>query len=202
MRTKQAAAGVHLKAFNATEGTFEALVSVFGVVDRVGDRVMPGAFTATLARWAASGDPVPCIWAHDWDNPEAHIGVVLDAEERSAGLWAKCRLDIDRPFAAKVYDLLAGRRIREFSFAYDVIRERRAADGANELLELDLIEVGPCLKGVNPDTSLLATKSRSSRLLSPKSELAYIAALEAAWAQQAPTLTPAGVLYAARQMER
>lgn len=69
-------------------GTFSALVSVFGNVDHGGDRVMPGAFTKSLARWEASGDPIPVIWNHAWDNPAAHIGKVnpSDAVETAEGL--------------------------------------------------------------------------------------------------------------------
>jgi hypothetical protein len=37
--------------------------------------------------------------------------------------------------------------------------ERKARDGANELYEINLAEVGPTLKGMNPDTELHAVKS-------------------------------------------
>ena len=36
------------KALGGKRGEFQALVSVFGNVDRGGDRVMPGAFAKTL----------------------------------------------------------------------------------------------------------------------------------------------------------
>lgn len=63
-----------LKALNPAAGIFGAVVSVFGNVDSVGDRVVPGAFKASLARWQASHDPIPVIWPHQWDNPEATSG--------------------------------------------------------------------------------------------------------------------------------
>jgi hypothetical protein len=63
-------------------GEFEALVAVFGNVDKGGDRIMPGAFTKTLAAWRASGDPVPVIWSHDWNTPDAHIGVAYAKDMR------------------------------------------------------------------------------------------------------------------------
>jgi hypothetical protein len=47
-------------------------------------------------------------------------------------------------------------RVTEWSFAYDVVREKRAADGANELLELSIWEAGPTLKGANSETGTLA----------------------------------------------
>lgn len=140
-------------------GEFTALVSVFGNVDQVGDRVMAGAFTKSLSRWKTSGDPIPVIWSHDWQNPYAHIGVVTDAVQTPAGLQIVGKNDLDKPFAAQVHDLLITRRVKEFSFAYDILDESRAQDGANELNELDLIEVGPTLKGCNPETELIAAKA-------------------------------------------
>lgn len=144
---------------SAPEGTFEAVVSVFGNIDYAGDRVVKGAFAKSLTTWASSGDPIPVVWSHQWQDPEMHIGGVIEAEERDEGLWVKAELDIEDPVAAKVWRLLKSRRVREFSFAYDVLDEKRQ-NGANELLELDVIEVGPTLKGMNPNTLLLDAKSR------------------------------------------
>lgn len=150
-------------------GVFEAIVSVFGNVDYAGDRVLFGAFSDSLERWKASGDPIPVLFAHQWDDLDAHVGVVLEAEElapgdarlppelmANGGLWVKFRLDVEEDFAGRLAKKLERRSLREFSFAYDVIDERRAGDGANDLVTLDLIEVGPCLKGMNPATALMA----------------------------------------------
>lgn len=156
------------------EGKFEAVVSVFGNVDLQGDRVMPGAFKSSLKRLTAKGDPIPVIWSHDWLNPDAHIGFVepKDATEVltntkaddkgegiTGGLLVKGQIDVHKPFAAQVFDLLKSRRVREWSFAYDVLDEQKGKDGANELLDLDLHEVGPCLKGANPETYTVGAKS-------------------------------------------
>lgn len=151
------------------EGTFEAIVSVFGNVDLQGDRVMPKAFDKSIAKLKQAGDPLPVIWSHDWGDPFAHIGYVdpKDLKEVSGngripgGLLVKGHLDIHKPFAKQVYDLLRERRVKEFSFSYDIPigGERRGKDGANELVEVDLIEVGPTLKGANPATVSLGTKS-------------------------------------------
>lgn len=148
-------------ADDGTKGEFAALVSVFNVVDHGGDRVIKGAFAKSLERWRASGDPIPVIWNHEWSNPLAHIGKVDPAEavETDEGLLVKGTLDIDdNQFAAQVYRLLSERRVKELSFGYTTI-DSKQKDGANELRELDLIEVGPTLKGMNASTELLAVKS-------------------------------------------
>lgn len=163
MRTKTFTADIKAAdvAADASVGKFQALVSVFGNVDHAGDRVVKGAFAKSLRRWKDSGDPIPVVFSHRWDDLDAHIGKVLDAEETEDGLLVTAELDIaDDPSAAKVHRLLKDRRIREFSFAYDVLDERPSDDGANELLELDIIEVGPTLKGMNPDTVLVSAKRR------------------------------------------
>jgi uncharacterized protein len=159
MSTKRAQFPAEFKTIG-DKGKVEAIVSVFGNVDRIGDRVMPGAFKKTIAAWKESGDPVPVILSHSWDDPWAHIGVVDDLEEVDAGLKATYTLDIDtNPVAAQVHRLMKRRSLKEHSFGYEIRDERIAKDGANELLDLDLIEIGPTLKGMNPSTELLAVKS-------------------------------------------
>lgn len=148
---------------SAGTGEFTALVSVFGNVDQVGDVVMPGAFTKTLARWAESGDSIPVIWSHDHLDPFSHVGAVTEAVETADGLQITATLDrAGNPKAEQVYRLLKGRRVREFSFAYDVRDSRPSErDGRKvlELLELDVFEVGPTLIGANRETELLAVKA-------------------------------------------
>jgi len=162
-----------IASFKALEdegpGKFEAVVSVFGNVDFQGDRSMPGMFKNTLNKWRKSGDPVPCVWSHDWLNPDAFIGDSNPNEmmemlkpigkNGTGGLKVKGTMDVHKPFAAQVFDLLTSRRVKEWSFSYDTVREKIADDGANELLEVDLIEFGPCLKGANPATYTIGAKS-------------------------------------------
>jgi Escherichia/Staphylococcus phage prohead protease len=150
------------------EGVFEAIVSVFNNVDLIGDRVMPGAFTKSLDQWRSSGNPIPVIFSHQWENLDAHVGIVTAAEERPEGLYVKAQLDMEEDYAAKLWKRMKQRRIKEFSFAFDPIKEKRAPDGANDLIELDLIEVGPTLKGMNTETQLIGVKT--GRVLSAKNE--------------------------------
>lgn len=160
----------------ADAGVFEAIVSAFGNVDSYGDVVLPGAFAETLAEWEASGDPIPVLWSHNSQDPDYHIGYVLKAEEREEGLWVRAQLDPDdlnnpNSKTAKIYRLLKGRRVRQFSFAFDVLDggwgERDDKD-VYELRKLKLYEVGPCLIGVNQATDLLDIKGRKEK--APPSE--------------------------------
>jgi HK97 family phage prohead protease len=140
------------------------LVSAYHNIDFQGDRVMPGAFTKTIAEWEASGDPCPFIWSHAWSDPMAHVGVVTKFTDTPKGLVVDFDITDSTDFAKQVARLLKERRVTQASFAYDVVRERKGEDGANELLELKLIECGPTLSGANPLTELLSRKSVQAML--------------------------------------
>lgn len=167
MRTKSCP--VRIKAAGTHEGTdegvFEAIVAAYNL-DSVGDKISPGAFAETLAEWKGRGDPIPVLWSHMSHDPEYHIGEVLEAEERPEGLWVKARIDLDATKAAQVYKLLKGRRVTQFSFAYDVEEgswvDQKDGDGYYELRKLKLYEVGPTLIGANQATELLDVKSRQA----------------------------------------
>lgn len=174
MNTKRMTCRAFIKSVNEQTREVEQIVSVFENVDLGRDRVKTGAFAGSLTRWAASGDPIPAIWSHMWDDPFAHIGFVIEAKEllpgdpllpdeisELGGLYTRYKVD-EAPFADQVFTLLKSRRVREASFAYDVIREKKNPDGTTDLIELDVIEIGPTLKGMNPMTQLLARKAARS----------------------------------------
>lgn len=143
---------------DAPHGEFTALVSVFNNIDLVGDRVIPGAFSKSLASYTASGKNLPIVWSHDWGNAESFIGKTLSAQETVDGLLIRGAF-FDTPRAQTVRTLLQERVVSEFSFAYDVVDQRKGDDGYNELLELKILEAGPTLKGANPATQLIAAKN-------------------------------------------
>jgi HK97 family phage prohead protease len=162
------------------KGIVTALVSVFNNIDLGGDRMLPGAFTKTIQDWQAKGDPVPVIWSHEWDKPEAHIGFVdpADLKETELGLEVKMQYDLDRPFAEQVFHLQKTRRVTQFSFGYYVTDQQLTKEGNTEIREIkavDLFEVGPTLLGMNPATQLLEAASalngiKPKRTLTAKSE--------------------------------
>lgn len=154
---------------DAAEGHFEALVAVFGNVDSQGDIIDPGAFTGTLAEWQAKGQPIPVIWSHEWEDPFSHIGGCA-AVETEKGLQISADLDMSNPTAAQIYKLLKSGRVNQFSFV------ARATEGGwsmetledgtvvSHLKALELIEVGPTLRGANQETQLLSIKSAADAL--------------------------------------
>ncbi len=158
MQTKAFSAEYKALTESDGQGIFEALVAVFNNVDRAGEKVMPGAFQESLGRWETKGRPIPVIFAHEWDNLDAHIGQVVEAKEIDSGLYVKGQLDLEEDFARRVWKKMKRGTLAEFSFAYDVVRGEYK-DDVYELHELDLLEVGPCLVGMNPETQLLGVKA-------------------------------------------
>lgn len=184
------------------DGTFEAIVSVFGNVDSYGDRVMKGAFESSLAEWKASGNPIPVYYSHRMDDPEYNIGEVLEAKELApgdpllpaslkefGGLYIKGQTDLheDARKARQVYRLMKGRRLTQFSFAYDIeayqiVKDADSEESVWELTQLKLYEVGPTPIGANQATELLTVKAaghhashlaaevKAGRVLSAKNE--------------------------------
>jgi HK97 family phage prohead protease len=151
-------------------GVFEAVVSIFGNTDYQNDRVMPGAFLRSIEKWRASGLPVPIIHSHDWKDPFMNIGRADPKDIRElapgehpkaprCGLYVRGRFDIDKPVAKQIYDLVKDGRIAQWSFSYNTLKERRASDGSNELVELELLECGPTLAGANSETFTLTVKA-------------------------------------------
>jgi phage head maturation protease len=163
-------------------GGFEAIVSVFNNVDSMGDVVMPGAFTDTLAEWKSSGDPIPVLWSHRMDDPRFSIGTVLDAAElepgdsripdwadewlkNNGGLWVKGQIhtgDDATDVAAAAHKLLKQRLVKQFSYAYDIIDagwETVGGQDAYALRTLKLFEVSPTQIGANNLTQLLGAKA-------------------------------------------
>lgn len=157
---------IEVKA-DAQSGEFEALVAVFGNVDAGGDRIEKGAFARTLKD---RGLP-PIVWSHEWGTPP--IGVTTSAAETDEGLMLKGRLFVgpgeDHAVARQVYAAMKatdgdGRSpLREFSFGYETRGYRmEAKDGGGEvrvLTDVELLEAGPTLVGMNPETRLVSVKA-------------------------------------------
>lgn len=141
---------------DAGDGVVEALVATYDL-DSGGDRIVPGAFDASLKEWADSGQSIPFIWSHLHDDLDAYLGDVLEAKETDEGLWVKAQIDMDDERSRKAYRLIKGGRVRNYSFAYEV-QDAEEKDGENLLKSLKVFEVGPTLIGMNQNTRTLAAK--------------------------------------------
>jgi HK97 family phage prohead protease len=159
-------ATMHRKYVEATEvttlgeGEMLAYASTFHNVDKHGDRVMPGAFTDTVAR-IKGGASIPLVWGHDvHGSPQNIVGDITDADQTSEGLRVFARFDLEDPVARKAWRLVRNGRIDKLSIGYRVPSggERRVA-GVNELHKVDVHEVSLVLMPANDRARVLAVKS-------------------------------------------
>lgn len=154
---------------DTTPGEFQALVSVFGNTDSYGDVVERGAFTKSLAEWTIRGSLPPVVWSHQFSDPANFLGVHTAIEETDEGLVVTGQLNLNRPKAAQVWELMREGTIVEFSFS-GIVRDAEPVDGDDDdglamlwgpmrIKEIDLWEAGPCFKGANPATELISVKA-------------------------------------------
>lgn len=137
------------------DGTFEGYGSVHGNVDSYGERVMPGAFTASLAKHKREGTSVLMLWQHDASEP---IGVWEDLAEDAKGLWGKGRLILEVQKAREVHALMKRKAIGGLSIGYREIKTTPDGNVRN-LEELDLFEISPVSFPANRRARIEAVKS-------------------------------------------
>ncbi len=119
------------------DGTrIEGYASLFGAPDQGGDIVVPGAYTASLAR--GGGTAIKMLWQHD---PATPIGIWDEVREDSKGLWVKGRLLDTIEKGREAAALIAAGAIDGLSIGYRTVRASKNDKGQRLLTELELWEV-------------------------------------------------------------
>ncbi|WP_127105577.1 HK97 family phage prohead protease [Pararhodobacter zhoushanensis] len=137
-----------------TDGSVIAgYASVFGVRDRGGDVVMPGAYAASLARIKAASGRVRMLWQHDQGQP---IGVWDEVVEDAHGLRVKGRLLNEVEKGREAAALMAAGAVDGLSIGYRTIRAEKLPDGGRKLIELELWEVSLVTFPMLPDARVSA----------------------------------------------
>jgi uncharacterized protein len=139
-------------------GEFSAIAAAY-TVDRVKDRIVPGAFEKTIAQWQASGKRIPLHWDHRGDAANV-IGSIDPAGTREVdlGLYVEGKLDLhDSEVAREAWRSMKNDAV-SLSFGYVTLKARKRS-GVNDLLELDLFEVSIVPHPANPDTRVLSMKA-------------------------------------------
>lgn len=149
-------------------GHIEAFVSVFGVIDSYNEIVEVGAFAKSLERKLPVG-----VWMHDWTKP---IAKTLEAKEvlpgdeslpdsirEYGGLFVKAQFNLATERGKDAYADIAFGLIDEFSIGYSELKARDEDSGVRHLLELDLHEWSPVVRGANPMTQLVSVKGKTLR---------------------------------------
>ena len=137
--TKNAELGLERKDFTfelkdvQPNGTFTGYAACFNNVDSDNDKILPGAFTDSLA---ASGPGCPILWQHDQKQP---IGVNQKASQDEKGLAVEGQLVLDVRQASEGYALLKAKAIKGLSIGYRVL-DYSYEGGVRLLKKLQLME--------------------------------------------------------------
>lgn len=141
------------------QGQFVALAATYSV-DRVNDRIVPGAFEKTIQAWQTSQKRIPLHWDHS-ASAEDIVGWVDPASmrETNQGLEVAGQLDLENSEVARQAWRSMKNNAVSLSFGYLPTKQRKAKDGVNELLELDVFEISVVPAPANPDTRFLSLKN-------------------------------------------
>jgi HK97 family phage prohead protease len=140
----------------ATSGdavTVAGYASLFGIRDRGGDVVMPGAYTAALARQAARGERVRMLWQHDQAQP---IGIWDEVAEDARGLRVKGRILTDVARGREAAALVAAGALDGLSIGFRTTKAEPLPGGGRRLVELELWEVSLVTFPMLPEARLAA----------------------------------------------
>lgn len=166
------------------EGEFIVYPSTFTrEPDAYGDVIAKGAFARGIAERKEKGISLPGLFGHRMDDPDFYVATAISEEEDEHGWRVHGAFDLDSPKGPQTYRLVKSGRLRELSFAFDVLAEGQVDLGngqkANELRDLDVFEFSFVPVGANRDTSVVAVKSaidvlvdgvKAGRVLSAKNE--------------------------------
>jgi hypothetical protein len=99
-------------------GVFSGYASVYNGRDQGGDKMMPEAFTKSLAGYAAKNRMPKMLWQHDPSQP---VGVWTSMASDAHGLKMEGRLLLDLPKAKEINILMKAGAVDGLSIGYKAI---------------------------------------------------------------------------------
>ena len=138
-------------------GRLRGYACTFHALDLARDRVMPGAFLASLRRRPARD--VRMLFQHD---PARPIGRWTRIAEDAHGLWVEGRLATDAASARDVAALLEAGALDGLSIGFRTVRARReAGTGIRLLTSIDLHEISLVTFPMNGGARVLPPNRRT-----------------------------------------
>jgi HK97 family phage prohead protease len=143
--------GLKIKAVDEA-GKFTGIGAVYNNVDLGGDKILPGAFSRTLA----AGKPVPLLWQHQTDCPIGSVTV----KDTPQGLAVEGQLLMSDSTAQKAYSFLKAGIIKGLSIGFETMKSD-LVDGVRELQELKLWELSVVTFPMNEEAMVTGIKAMS-----------------------------------------
>lgn len=141
-----------------SSGRISGYGSIFGNVDAYSERVLPGAFKASLDEHKRRGSRIKMLWQHRQDVP---IGVWLQAAEDSKGLHLEGQINLKTDAGRNAYEHIMAGDVDSLSIGYREIKAKQGHDGVRDLIELDLYEVSPVTFPANRSATISTAKSQA-----------------------------------------
>lgn len=131
-------------------GTISARAWQFGVPDRVGDEIEPGAF-------AKAAMPLPMLFGHDLNDP---VGTWETAVEKADGLHLTGKLLIDEVVRAReVRALVKSGAVRGVSIGFITKSAKSKPGGGRIIKSLELLEASLVTLPMHPGARVTSAKS-------------------------------------------
>lgn len=141
---------VETKIMADDAGTISGLAWKFGVPDRIGDWIEPGAFKGAKM-------PIPMLFGHDMNDP---VGTWDMAEEKTDGLHVTGRLLVDEVSRAReVNALVKSGAVRGLSLGFITKKAMARSGGGRTIKSLELLEASLVTIPMHADARVTSAKS-------------------------------------------
>lgn len=135
------------------EGMIEGIAWPFGTPDRVGDEILPGAFTKAIG-------PIPMMAFHDQKET---VGVWDSISETAQGLVVKGRLLVNQVARAKeILALVKEKALPALSIGFATRKASPRRGGGRTISELDLMEISIVAVGAHPGALITSAKAAAA----------------------------------------
>lgn len=131
-------------------GHFAGFASTFNI-DTQGDKVMPGAFNASIQSWQQRGKMPPLCLNH---NKSYHVGELYLMEEKEDGLYIEGRIDAD-DLKTKLHKMPIGLSVSM------LIENQKKCENIREICKAHIIEVSFADKPINQQAKTLINKQKT-----------------------------------------
>lgn len=136
-------------------GLFSGYASVFNVVDKQNDLILPGAFKENLNK-----NKIKLLWQHDPSDP---IGNIVDIYENDVGLYITAHLLLGVQKAKEAYLMLKAGTIDGLSIGYIPIKHDIDHEtGARILKQVELWEISLVTFPANSAAQVINVKHQNN----------------------------------------
>ncbi|MEP9372578.1 HK97 family phage prohead protease [Mesorhizobium sp. KR1-2] len=146
---------IETKIIGDDAGAISGLAWKFGVPDRIGDMIEPGAFKGAKL-------PLPMLFGHDMNDP---IGTWDSAEEKADGLHITGKLLVDDVARAReVRALVKSGAVRGLSIGFITKQASARPGGGRTIKSLELLEASLVTIPMHSGAKVTSAKSAVSAL--------------------------------------